>query len=198
VLIVDLPVLADLAQRADAEVLRYFENAFLEELRSTVQRYDGTVANASHDELVAWFGTPSGHEDDPERAVLATLDLLTGSTPLSDELEHRYQLLQRPQMGVATGEVVTGALAADVQAGSTPLGSTVDLARGLAAAAAPGQLLIGDLTERLVRLAVHTELLPPLVLFAWCGPVRRAPRKSLRRGTSSCRRRYRRCAHCRR
>ena len=163
VLVAVLPGLVALGDRLDPEVLRYFESSFIEVIDRVVRRYDGTLAKASQREAVAWFGAPVGHEDDSERAVLAGLDLINQTADLSAEVESRHQVYTRLQVGIATGEVVAGPLV-EVQASFTVMGGTVDVAQALAGAAAPGQLLIGELTHRLVRHSISAESLPPLVV----------------------------------
>ncbi len=163
VLVAVLPGLVALGDRLDPEVLRYFESSFIEVIDRVVRRYDGTLAKASQREAVAWFGAPVGHEDDSERAVLAGLDLINQTADLSAEVESRHQVYTRLQVGIATGEVVAGPLV-EVQASFTVMGGTVDVAQALAGAAAPGQLLISELTHRLVRHSISAESLPPLVV----------------------------------
>jgi class 3 adenylate cyclase len=131
VLVAALPGVAALGERLDPEVLRYMEASFLDVLGRVVRRLYGTLARAGQSELVAWFGAPLGHEDDSERAVLAGLDLQHESTELRAEIERRHHEHPRPQVGIATCDVVAGPLA-EVPASFTVLGPTVDLARALA------------------------------------------------------------------
>ena len=161
VLVATLPALSELADRLDPEDLRYLQNLFLELFGRAVRSYDATLAKASSSELVAWFGAPLGHEDDPERAVLAGLHLLRDRS-LSEEIARRGQARAQPQVGVATGEMVAGLLP-DGPPNFTVLGPTVDLARRLAAASGPGEALIAELTHRLVRGSILTETTQSLV-----------------------------------
>jgi class 3 adenylate cyclase len=137
-LVAALPGVAELGERVDPEVLRYVEASFVEVVGGVVRRYDGTLAKAGRSEVVAWFGAPLAHEDDAERAVLAGLDLLDESAELSADIKHRHHVHPQSQVGIATGEVVSGPLA-EMPANFTILGPTVDLARALASTGTPGE-----------------------------------------------------------
>jgi tetratricopeptide (TPR) repeat protein len=108
-----------------------------------IESHGGTVEKFIGDAVMAVFGVPEIHEDDALRAVRAALEL-------RDAVEIDVRI------GVNTGRVVTGA-------GDTLVtGDAVNVAARLEQAAAPGEVLIGVDTYRLVRDAVDAELIPPL------------------------------------
>ena len=114
---------------------------------------------------MAVFGVPALHEDDALRAVRAAAELRERLAALDDELERDHGVTLSVRTGVNTGEVVTGT------AERLATGDAVVVAQRLEAAAAPGEVLLGEPTYRLVRDAVEAEDAGPLELKGKSGPV---------------------------
>src|SRR5205823_7506928 len=74
-----------LAERLDPEDVRGFQNALFETFAQAIARYDGFVEKFVGDAVMAVFGAPVAHEDDPERALEAALDMVGRCARLSDE-----------------------------------------------------------------------------------------------------------------
>ena len=85
VLFADLSGFTALAERLDPEEVRAFQNALFETLAQAIARYDGFVEKFVGDAVMAVFGAPVAHEDDPERALDTALDMLDRSAALSDQ-----------------------------------------------------------------------------------------------------------------
>src|SRR5438270_14064423 len=98
---VDLVDSTDLSQRLDPEEMRDVVRAYQSTVSRDITRYEGNVAKLMGDGVLAYFGWPRAHEDDPERAVRAGLKLVatTGSfrTPQGEPVAVR--------IGIATGLV---------------------------------------------------------------------------------------------
>ncbi len=110
---------------------------------------------------MAVFGVPVLHEDDARRAVRAAVGMREALARLNEELEGTLGAPLQMRIGVATGEVVTG----DQSRGKAFVtGDAVNVAARLQAAGAPGEVLIGDSTHRLVRNVVRAEPLGPMQL----------------------------------
>ena len=62
-----------LSARLDPEDMRRVIRAYRDDSSGVVARYDGFVAKFMGDGILAYFGFPRAHEDDPERAVRAGL-----------------------------------------------------------------------------------------------------------------------------
>jgi len=117
---------------------------------------------------VAVFGIPVVNEDDALRAVRAAADLRGGLGVLNAELERDWGVTLDIRTGVNTGEVVTG----DPAIGDAlVLGDAVNVAARLEQVAAPGEVLLGQSTYRLVRDAVSAERVTPLHLKGKGAPV---------------------------
>src|SRR5262245_49339595 len=83
VLFADLSGFTSLSERLDPEDVRAFQNALFETLAKAIARYDGFVEKFVGDAVLAVFGAPVAHEDDPERALSAALDMQAGAVELS-------------------------------------------------------------------------------------------------------------------
>jgi tetratricopeptide (TPR) repeat protein len=132
-----------LGERLDPEALRTLLGRYFQVAKAAAERHGGMVEKFIGDAVMAVFGIPVVREDDALRAVRA-----------AQELRDAVELDVR--IGVNTGEVVTGT-------GDTLVtGDAVNVAARLEQAAAPGEVLIGASTYRLVRDAVDAELLAPI------------------------------------
>jgi tetratricopeptide (TPR) repeat protein len=113
------------------------------------------------DAVMAVFGIPELHEDDALRAVRAAAEMSEALTALNEELERERGVKIAVRTGVNTGEVVAG----DPAGGQFyATGDAVNVAARLEQAAAPGEILLGEQTRRLVRDAVELEPVDPLTL----------------------------------
>ena len=151
VLFADLSGFTSLAERLDPEEVRAFQSALLETLAEAVTRYDGFVEKFVGDAVLAVFGAPAAHEDDPERACDAALDMLARSGALSHHWAARLGQPVTLHVGIHTGPVVAGTLGDAAGAAYAVTGDTVNTAARLLGAAAPGTILVSDATHQLAR-----------------------------------------------
>jgi class 3 adenylate cyclase/tetratricopeptide (TPR) repeat protein len=157
VLFCDLADSTVLGERLDPEPLRELLGTWYEEMRIAVERHGGTVEKFIGDAVMAVFGLPRVHEDDALRAVRAALDMQSAVERLNASLAARRGPELRIRIGINTGEVVTGDDAATLATGDA-----VNTAKRLEEAAGGGDILIGTVTERLVRHATRLEALQPV------------------------------------
>jgi tetratricopeptide (TPR) repeat protein len=127
-------------------------------MRAVIERHGGTVEKFIGDAVMAVFGVPTVHEDDALRAARAATEMRETLAGLNEELERDYGTLLELRIGVNTGEVVTGTEE------RLATGDAVNVAARLEQAAAPGEILLGPETKRLLRGAVTAEELAPLEL----------------------------------
>jgi class 3 adenylate cyclase/tetratricopeptide (TPR) repeat protein len=168
VVFTDLAGSAGLAQRLDPESLAMVMGRWFGHLRGLFERHGGRVQKFVGDAVVAVFGIPVVNEDDALRAVRAAAELSAGLDQLNAELERDWGVRLEVRTGVNTGEVVTG----DPAIGDAlVLGDAVNVAARLEQVAAPGEVLLGQPTFRLVRDAVEVERVDPLVLKGKQAPV---------------------------
>jgi class 3 adenylate cyclase/tetratricopeptide (TPR) repeat protein len=160
-------VFADMAgstaigERLDPEALRRVQARYFDAMAEVIEQHGGTVEKYIGDAVMAVFGIPRLHEDDPLRAVRAADDMQRALDPLNDELRSDHGVEVRIRIGVNTGEVVSG----DPAAGQRLVtGDTVNVAARLEQAAGAGEVFLGDSTHRFVKDAVLVEPVEPLEL----------------------------------
>jgi class 3 adenylate cyclase len=137
-----------------------------------VDRYGGRVSQVLGDGILAFFGVPVAHEDDPQRAVRAGLDLIREMRTYATSPQQPEGSLQ-VRVGLNTGLAVTR----DVSLGAsstdyTALGDAVNVAARLQAEAAPNTVLIGPTTYAFVSHSVNATPRGPLVLKGKANPIR--------------------------
>src|SRR5215218_1392627 len=158
-----------LGERLDPESLSLVMASWFEHMRALFERHGGRVQKFVGDAVVAVFGIPVVNEDDALRAVRAAAGIAASLGQLNAELERDWGVtVEAACTGVNTGEVVTG----DPGIGDAlVLGDAVNVAARLEQVAAPGEVLLGQSTYRLVRDAVEAEPVTPLHLKGKGAPV---------------------------
>jgi class 3 adenylate cyclase len=150
------------------EAMRDVMSRYFAAMRQALERHGATVEKFIGDAVMAVFGLPVRHEDDALRAVRASLDMQAALEPLNASFEAEYGITLQNHIGVNTGEVVAG----DASLGQRLVtGDVVNIAARLEQAAGSREVLLGDLTHRLVRDAVVVEAVPPLTLKGKSEPV---------------------------
>ncbi|MFN2555729.1 MAG: AAA family ATPase [Nitriliruptorales bacterium] len=149
-LFADLVGSTGLAEQMDPEEWVGVVNRAFAVMSQSVERYGGTVAQFLGDGILALFGAPITHEDDPERAVRAGLEM-RAAVERTTGLEIR--------VGINTGEVVAGDIASDLRYGYTAMGDAVNVAARVQEAADPGDVLVtAAIYQRLAHLAEAEDL----------------------------------------
>jgi class 3 adenylate cyclase/tetratricopeptide (TPR) repeat protein len=158
ILFADIVASTELGERLDAEALRHVVSRYFTEMASVLERHGGTVEKFIGDEVMAVFGVPVVHEDDALRAVRSAAAMKERLLAINAELAETWGAHLEARIAVNTGEVVAG----DPSPGhGFVTGEAVTLAKRIQQAAAPGDILIGQATFRLVRHAVETTPLDP-------------------------------------
>jgi adenylate cyclase len=171
VLFADLSGFTTLAERLDPEDVRAFQSRLFETFGGVITRYDGFVEKFVGDAVLAVFGAPVAHEDDPERACDAALEMLERCNMLSGEWQSRLGQPVLLHIGIHTGPVVAGHLGEAAGSAYAVTGDTVNTTARLLAAAAPGTILISDATRALVRHRFASEPSGELTLRGKTAPV---------------------------
>ncbi len=146
VLFCDVTGSTAMAEKLDPEVWTNIMNEAFKQLTDAVERFEGTVARLMGDGILAIFGAPTAHEDDPERAVLAGLDMLKNIGPLRERLQREQALDFNIRVGINTGLVVVGDVGSDKFQEFTAMGDEVNLAARMEQAARPGTVQISGNT----------------------------------------------------
>ncbi len=167
ILFVDVSGFTALAETLDPEEVRELVNACFECLVPVVQKYGGTIDKFIGDEVMALFGAPIAHENDPERALRTALEMMEAI--VSFNREHRTKL--GLHIGVNTGPVVTGAIGSQDRRDYSVMGDAVNLAARLEDASADGEIYVGPGTYRRTTALFDFQALPPLKLKGKSKPV---------------------------
>jgi predicted ATPase/class 3 adenylate cyclase len=162
VVFADLSGFTSMAERLDPETVRAFQNALFDTLADAVARYDGFVEKFVGDAVLAVFGAPHAHEDDPLRALEAAQEMMRRVDSLSARWTPRLGGPVALHVGVHTGPVVAGSLGRGAEGAYAVTGDTVNTAARLLSAAEPGSVLVSATTRALVhhrfRFAPAAEL----------------------------------------
>jgi class 3 adenylate cyclase/tetratricopeptide (TPR) repeat protein len=154
--------------QVDSGVMTDVMAAFFSTARDVLEQHGATVETFIGDAVMAVFGLPVRREDDAVRAVRAAADIRASVARLNEDFEERYGITLDCPIGVNTGEVVAG----DAALGQRLVtGDVVNVAARLEQSAAGDEILIGALTERLVRGALVTSPVEPLTLKGKSEPV---------------------------
>ena len=151
VLFADLSGFTSISERLDLEDVRVLQTDLYAVLREAVERYGGFVEKFVGDALMAVFGAPLAHEDDPQRAVRTALDMHEAVHALGQRWLPRLGRTLSLHIGINTGRVVAGTIGSGPDAAFAVTGDTVNTAARLQSAAAAGQTLVSPITERLTR-----------------------------------------------
>jgi adenylate cyclase len=144
-----------LGERLDPEELRKVLGSYFAALAREIHRRGGVVDKYIGDAVIAVFGVPETREDDAARAVVAAVAMQEAIERENIELQRRYGVQLACRIGIATGRVVGGAIAEDVQATSTVVGAPVTLAETLESAAPLGAVLVSPATRTAAKAAIR-------------------------------------------
>jgi predicted ATPase/class 3 adenylate cyclase len=148
-------------------------------MAAPIYRYEGTLARMMGDGFLAFFGAPIAHEDDPQRAVRAGLDIIHDLGPFRERIEREYGLDFNVRVGINTGPVVVGDIGSDLHLEYTAMGDAINLASRMEETAEPGTVQLADSTYRLVAPLFDWEALgrvqvkgkgEPVVAYRPLGP----------------------------
>ncbi|MBM3240654.1 zinc-ribbon domain-containing protein [Candidatus Poribacteria bacterium] len=160
-LFADISGFTPMSQRLPTEAVVEKVNQCFKAVIDAVSRCEGNVNRFIGDCALCFFGAPISHENDPERAILAALDM-----------QKEVQKLElNISVGINTGLMYFGPIGTPKHHEISAYGMDINLAKRLQETAKPGQILVGEGTYRLTRRAFEFEPLPPLTLKGIPKPV---------------------------
>ena len=167
ILFADIVGYTTVAERLDHESVKALTERYLTRLAREVERYGGYVDQYIGDNVMAVFGAPTAHEDDPGRAVRAAHGMHAAMAELNRTVATDFGLELALRVGVNTGEVLAGRIGTEY----TVVGDAVNVAARLQTAAAVGRILVGDRTRRATAASVDYRQIGPLILKGKTDPV---------------------------
>lgn len=157
VLFADLSGFTALSERLDPEDVRALQTDLFDAMRTVLERHEAFIEKFIGDAVVAVFGAPIAHEDDPERALRAALEMHARVDELNARWQKRLEQSLELHIGVNTGRVVAGRLGTEAGAAYAVTGDAVNVAARLQSAAGPAQTLVSRATYTLTQHAFAFE-----------------------------------------
>jgi class 3 adenylate cyclase/tetratricopeptide (TPR) repeat protein len=155
----DLKGSTALGERLDPEALREVLNRYFDVMRAVFESHGGTIEKIIGDAIVAVFGLPFRHDDDPLRALEAAAESQRALATLNDELEQGWGVRLVVRTGVATGEVTFG----KAEGGQhVLLGEPVDTSTVMEQNSPPLEVLVHGSTKAQVGDRAEFEAHPPV------------------------------------
>lgn len=149
VLVTDMTGSTTLLERLGTEAWVDLMNRILNILEGEIYRFGGVVDQFRGDGLVAFFGVGSANEDDPERAILASLTMQQTIKRFASELPEENGREIQMRIGVNTGDVIVTRVGnARQHSEDTAMGMAIAVAARLEAAAQPGTVLVSESAHR--------------------------------------------------
>jgi class 3 adenylate cyclase/tetratricopeptide (TPR) repeat protein len=170
-LFADLVGSTTLAEQQDPEIVQSVVGRTFDRLSAEIERYGGHLEKFMGDAVLAVFGIPKSHEDDPERAVRAALEMLA----VLSELNRGFATEGKPQLamriGIEAGEVLVDLERATGSRDRMLTGDAVNVAARLQSAAEPGHIVVGPSVYAAVKDVIQLTELAPLTLKGKAEPV---------------------------
>ena len=158
VMFADLSGFTALAETIDPEPVRDLMNSCFEQLVPVIEKYEGTVDKFIGDEIMALFGAPLAHENDPERALRAALEMMDALTRFNTERGTDLGL----HFGINTGLVIAGGIGTRGRQEYSVMGDALNLATQLEEVSERGEIFVGPDTHRLTAPLFEFEALLPI------------------------------------
>ncbi len=150
VLFADIVGSTSIAERMDPEDWSAQVGEAYKRMTDTIEGYDGTIARLMGDGVLAFFGAPVAHEDDPERAVRCGLDMARAIDELGATQRAKGASDLRIRVGINTGPVVVGIIGTETANEYTAMGDAVNVAARMQSNARAGTVLVAAATYRFI------------------------------------------------
>ena len=167
IMFADISGFTSLFEKMDPEWVRDLMNGCFNRLVPCIQRYDGTIDKFIGDEVMALFGAPLAHENDPERALRAALEMQLELARFNEEHHTHLDL----HFGINTGLVLAGGIGSSGLQSYSVMGDAVNLASRLEDASERGQILVGPDTYRLAAPLFEFEPIAPITVKGKTEPI---------------------------
>ena len=164
VLFSDIRGFTAMAEAMGPDAVAQLLSEYFTEMVEVIFEHGGTLDKFIGDAVMALWGAPISHSDDPDRAVEAAIAMQRAI----EELNRSWAAAGRPEigvgMGISHGEVFAGNIGSHRRLEYTVLGDAVNIAARLCAEAGPGEILVSESVLRVMRKQVDYEYLPELGL----------------------------------
>ena len=151
VLFADLTGFTAMSEKLDPEDVTTIMNTCLDIMGNTIEEYEGYIDKFIGDAVMAIFGAPITHENDPELAIRAALEMSRRITEFNKTLPIKLEKPLSLHIGINTGLVIAGNMGSDKKMDYTVMGDTVNLSSRLEAKATAGKIYISAYTYNLTK-----------------------------------------------
>jgi adenylate cyclase len=164
ILFSDIRGFTSMAESMGPDAIAQLLTEYFSEMVEIVFEHGGTLDKFVGDAIMALWGAPIGHADDPDRALRAAVAMQAGVA----RLNQRWALTGRPEIGVGIGinygEVFAGNIGSHRRLEYTVIGDAVNVANRLCSEAAPGEILVSEALCQVVKDHADYEYLPAMAL----------------------------------
>lgn len=151
VIFLDIEDFTHLAERLDPEEATDILNRIFQPITNIIYKYGGSINKFLGDGLMIVFGTPYSHENDPERAIRTSMEIME-SIERNGEIEiDNKKMKLKASIGINTGLCISGEIGSPLRKEFTVIGDTVNLASRLQVNAPPGEIMIGERTYQKIK-----------------------------------------------
>jgi predicted ATPase/class 3 adenylate cyclase len=172
VLDVEISDFATISKELDSETIYLAVDEIVHTLADVVYKFEGTIDKYSGNGMMAIFGIPLNHENDPERAVRAALEMQFSMAQQSSYLAKRYNHPFQIQIGINTGAVIAGYMNDQHHVEYTIIGDTLRLASQLQKSSLAGGILVSFGTYQRTRPIFDYENMTPVQFEGILEPVK--------------------------
>ena len=164
VMFADISGFTAMSEKLDPEEVRSMINACFERLGAVIDQYGGHIDKFIGDEIMALFGAPVAHENDPERALRAALDMMAALAEFNVEHAARIPKPLALHFGINSGLAIAGGIGTRQRQDYSVMGDTVNLAARLEDLSEAGEILTGEDTYRLTAPLFEFEPMKPVAV----------------------------------
>jgi len=170
ILFSDLSGYTAMTEKLDPEEVKEIMNLIFGKITEIIQNYDGFIERFIGDAVMAIFGVPRAHEDDPIRAIRTAMEIRAAVEDISPKFEGKIGCPLTIHTGINTGLVVTGEV--NIQKGTHGLtGDAINLASRLEGIANAGEIIVGPDTYSQAANYFEFEALEPTTVKGKQKPV---------------------------
>ncbi|MFC1839338.1 adenylate/guanylate cyclase domain-containing protein [Thermodesulfobacteriota bacterium] len=157
VLFADVSGFTSLSEKLDPETVTIVMNDLFNGLITIIIKYEGLIIDFFGDGILAVFGAPLAHENDPERAVRSAIDMMPYIDQFNRVSPHNLPAPLGMHIGIHSGLVVVGNVGNDLRMRYSAVGDTVNLCSRIADHATRGEIYISDSTYKILSSQLETE-----------------------------------------
>ena len=158
IMFADISNFTMLSENMDPEAIRELMNNLFDALVPIIEKYDGTVDKFIGDEIMALFGAPIVHENDPERALFAALEMMDVLKDFNSKKNTNVKM----HIGINTGLVIAGLIGSEKRQQYSVMGDAVNLASRLKEASGQEEIYVGHDTYKRTATQFDFELINPI------------------------------------